>query len=49
MPEIPTLASLGVIVAVLALTTATSLAASKKAEAAGRELDERDEAPAQVP
>ena len=43
VPEIPTLASLGVIVAVLALVTATSLAASRRAE------DERTEHPAQVP
>ena len=49
IPEIPTLASLGVIIAVLALVTATSLAASRKAEAAGQDSDERDEVPAQVP
>ena len=49
VPEIPTLASLGVIIAVLALVTATSLAASRKAEAAGQDADERDEVPAQVP
>jgi hypothetical protein len=34
---------------VLALVTATSLAASKKAEQAERELDERDEVPSQRP
>ena len=39
----------GVIIAVLALVTATSLAASRKAEAAQRELDERDEVRSQVP
>jgi TerC family integral membrane protein len=49
VPEIPTLASLGVIVAVLSLVTFTSLAASKKAEAVGRDLDERDEVRSQVP
>jgi TerC family integral membrane protein len=49
VPEIPTLASLGVIVAVLALVTATSLSASRKAEAAGRDLDERDDVPSAVP
>ena len=36
VPEIPTLASLGVIVAVLALVTATSLAAVRRQEAADR-------------
>jgi TerC family integral membrane protein len=49
VPEIPTLASLGVIVAVLGLVTATSLAATKKAEARERDLDERDEVRSQVP
>ena len=43
VPEIPTLASLGVILAILALVTATSLSASKKAE------DERDEVSSEVP
>jgi TerC family integral membrane protein len=38
VPEIPTLASLGVIIAVLAITTFTSLAASRRAEE--READE---------
>ena len=49
VPEIPTLASLGVIIAVLALVTATSLAASRKAEAAVHEHDEREDVPSQVP
>ncbi|QIG41366.1 TerC family protein [Nocardioides anomalus] len=35
VPEIPTLASLGVIVGILAVTTTTSLIASRRAEAAG--------------
>ena len=43
VPEIPTLASLGVIVSVLALVTVTSLVASRRAE------DEREQMPAQVP
>jgi tellurite resistance protein TerC len=43
VPEIPTLASLGVIVAVLALVTATSLRASKRA------ADERDQIEPRVP
>ena len=43
VPEIPTLASLGVIVAVLGLVTATSLAASKRTE------DERARVDASVP
>ncbi|MCW2614673.1 MAG: TerC family protein [Frankiales bacterium] len=47
VPEIPTLASLGVIVGILALTTATSLAATRGDSAAGH--DERDEVPAQIP
>jgi TerC family integral membrane protein len=37
VPEIPTLLSLGVIVAVLAVTTATSLVASRRAERRDRE------------
>ena len=41
VPEIPTLASLGVIIAILALVTATSLAATRH--------DQRDDVPAQVP
>ncbi len=45
VPEIPTLASLGVIIGVLAITTATSLAATRCDEAA----DERDEVQTQVP
>ena len=43
VPEIPTLASLGVIIGILALVTATSLAASRRAE------DERAELEARVP
>jgi tellurite resistance protein TerC len=43
VPEIPTLASLGVIVAILALVTATSLRASADAE------DEREHVTRQVP
>jgi tellurite resistance protein TerC len=43
VPEIPTLASLGVIIAVLALVTVTSLRASKRGE------DERAEIESQVP
>ena len=43
VPEIPTLASLGVIVAILALVTATSLRASKRAE------DERKHIASEVP
>jgi tellurite resistance protein TerC len=43
VPEIPTLASLGVIIAILALVTATSLRAARGA------ADERDDLPAAVP
>jgi tellurite resistance protein TerC len=39
VPEIPTLASLGVILAVLVLVTITSLAAVRRQEAAEREVD----------
>ena len=45
VPEIPTLLSLGVIVAVLALTTVTSLAASRRAEAEEAHATVRSEVP----
>jgi TerC family integral membrane protein len=47
VPEIPTLASLGVILAVLALVTATSLYATRNDE--DERDDERDDVAAQVP
>lgn len=46
-PEVPTLASLGVIVGILAIVTATSLRASKRAELAGAaDVDDPEPEPA---
>jgi len=46
-PEVPTLASLGVIVGILAVVTATSLRASKRAELAGAaDIDDPEPEPA---
>lgn len=46
VPEIPTLLSLGVIVGILAVVTATSLLANRRSEAGARDEQEEEPAPA---